>query len=222
MRIDRPKWHKPVMSEDDAQTPPQSGRPRDKALDDALIRVTLELLSHTGLESVTMSKIGRVSGIPATSIYRRYPDARSLILAAIEDDLKKFRLVLEDQGSLRADLLALLKVIAQALDPDRARMLAGMILPMQKDPELAALFTAKLESLRNDGWRGAIGRAVQRGALEPEALNARPLDDVAQTMIFYRSVVRLVPTDEAFLNDLLDTVLMPALEPFRPKENSAA
>ena len=203
------------MSKSDAQNTPQPGRPRDKGLDDALIRITLELLSQTGLESVTMAKIGRLSGIPATSIYRRYPDAHSLIVAAIEDDLEKMQPRLEDQGSLRADLLAFVQMIATTLNPERARMIAGMLLPMQNDAELTALLAARLETLRSDGWRGVIGRAVKRGTLRPEAMDASPLDDVAQTMIFYQAVVRFQPADETYLANLIDTVLLPALEPFR-------
>lgn len=200
-----------VLNADDSNSP-QQGRPRDKNLDDALIRITLELLSQTGLEGVTMAKVGRLSGIPATSIYRRYPDAKSLVMAAIEDDLAKLQLHLEDHGSLRADLFAFLKMLAEALNPERARMLAGLLLPMHHDPELAALLSKKLEAIRNEGWRGVIDRAVQRGALRAQALEVEPLDDVAQTMIFYQAVVRRMPADEVFLNRLLDTVLMPALQ----------
>jgi AcrR family transcriptional regulator len=193
----------------------QAGRPRDKILDDTLIRVTLEVLSETGLEGVTFARVGRLSGIPATSIYRRYPDARSLALAAIQADLDKTQFDLEDQGSLRADLLAFLRVITKALCPDRARMIAGLLLPVQTDPTLEAMFTAKLNTLREVGWRAAIDRAVLRGTLRREALEAQPLDDVAHTMIFHQSVVMRVPADDAFLNRLLDSVLIPALEPFR-------
>jgi AcrR family transcriptional regulator len=200
-----------------ASTPsatPTQGRPRDKSLDEALIRITLELLSSSGVGSVTMSQIVRQSGIPATSIYRRYPDARSLILAAIRHDLQQTEFVLEDQGSLRNDLLGFLRMIARTLHPVRARMLVGMLLPVQEDPELAALFNAKLEALRNDGWRRVIDRAVRRGTLRAQALDAHLLGEVAHTMIFHQAVVRFDPADEAFLNTLLDTVLLPSLQPF--------
>jgi len=153
----------------------QPGRPRDRTLDETLIRVTLDVLSQTGLEGVTMARIGRLSGIPATSIYRRYPDARSLILAAIKADLDETQFDLEDQGSLRADLLAFLRVIAQALCPERSRMLAGLLLPVQTDPTLEAMFNAKLDMLRNEGWRGvsrprrSARHIAPRGARRPAA-----------------------------------------------------
>jgi AcrR family transcriptional regulator len=191
------------------------GRPRDKSLDDALIRITLELLSQAGVDSVTMARIVKLSGIPATSIYRRYPDARSLILAAIRHDLQQTEFLLEDQGSLHADLLSFLRMIAEALHPARARMLAGMLLPVHKDPELAALFNVKLDALHKEGWCRVIERAIQRGTLRPQALDARALGDVAPTMIFHQAVVKFEPADEVFLNALLDTVLLPSLQPFR-------
>ncbi len=189
----------------------QPGRPRDKALDETILRVTLKLLAETGLESVTMAKICRLSGIPATSIYRRYPDAYSVIVAAIEHDLEMMQMRLPDQGSLRADLLAFGELIARTLNQDRARMLAGMILPMHKDPRLGSLVARKLEDLRSRLWRGIVERAIERGELHSEALKAQPLDEVAQIMIFYQAVVRQKPSTQDFLCELIDNVLIPAL-----------
>jgi AcrR family transcriptional regulator len=193
----------------------QQGRPRDPALDEAILRVTLELLAQTGLESVTMAKICRLSGIPATSIYRRYPDAHSVVVAAIQHDLRKMQMSLPDQGSLRADLLAFVEMIARTLNEERARMLAGMILPMYKDVRLRSLLARKLEDLRGQLWRSIIERAMVRGELNADALDAQPLDEVAQTMIFYQAVVRQTPADETFMNRLVDNVLMPALAAYR-------
>ncbi|EIZ77331.1 Transcriptional regulator protein [Novosphingobium sp. Rr 2-17] len=189
----------------------QPGRPRDKALDETILRVTLKLLAETGLESVTMAKICRLSGIPATSIYRRYPDAYSVIVAAIEHDLKKMQMSLPDQGSLRADLLAFVELMAHTLNEDRARMLAGMILPMHKDPRLSSLLSRKLEDLRSRLWRSIIERAIGRGELHSHALKAQPLDEVAQTMIFDKAVIRQQPSTQDFLVQLVDNVLIPAL-----------
>jgi AcrR family transcriptional regulator len=200
-------------------TPPgtaSQGRPRDQALDDAILSVTLQLLAQTGLESVTMAKIRRLSGIPPTSIYRRYPDAHSVIVAAIQHDLEQMQMTLADQGSLRADVLGFLELVARTLNQDRARMLAGMILPMHKDPRLASLLMRRLEALRTQLWRSIIERAIARGELRSATLDAQPLDEVAQTMIFYQVVVRQSAADEVFLLGLLDNVLMPALTSFRP------
>jgi AcrR family transcriptional regulator len=207
-----------MMSTSDGTSSPQLGRPRDKSLDDALIRVTLDQLSQSGLENLSMARIGRLSGIPATSIYRRYPDVQSLVMAAIEQDLADIQLVISDQGSLRADLLAFLHIVADALTPTRARMLAGLLLPLQQNQTLAAPLHRKLDQLRNDGWRGIIERAVSRGELTAAALDADPLYGVAHVMIFYRSVVTYVPADAAYLDELLDSVLMPALSNFRQRK----
>jgi AcrR family transcriptional regulator len=204
------------MSSSNLPGPAPQGRPRDPALDETILKVTLELLAQTGLESVTMAKICRLSGVPATSIYRRYPDAHSVIVAAIEHDLQKMQMVLPDRGSLRADLLSFIELVATALNEDRARILAGMILPMHKDARLAGLLSRRLEELRNQLWRSIIERAVRRNELHSAALTAQPLDDVAQTMIFYQAVVRQAPADEAYRLGLLDNVLMPALSAFRP------
>jgi len=193
----------------------QQGRPRDPALDEAILRVTLELLAQTGLESVTMAKICRLSGIPATSIYRRYPDAHSVVVAAIQHDLQKMQMSLPDQGSLRADLLAFVRLIASTLNEERARMVAGMILPMYKDARLRSLLARKLEDIRGQLWRSIIERATDRGELTAGALEAQPLDEVAQTMIFYQAVVQQTPADETFIERLVDNVLMPALTPYR-------
>jgi AcrR family transcriptional regulator len=210
----RIRWMLPAMTTIDAPNTPQPGRPRDKSLDDTLLRITMALLAESGFEGVTMAKLVRLSGIPATSIYRRYPDARSLVMATIVDDLERVQFQVEDQGSLRGDLLAFLHGLAETLTPVRARMIAGMLLPLHKDPQLAEPFEARLGALRSAGWHSIMARAVERGVLRAEVLDAHPLGDVAQTMIFQQIVVNLLPADEPFLLRLLDNVLMPALDRF--------
>jgi AcrR family transcriptional regulator len=194
---------------------PQQGRPRDRDLDETLVRITLEALGQGGMESVTITKIVRMSGIPATSIYRRYPDARSLVMAAIERDLETLPSpVVDDHGSLRADLLVFLRMFADALTEDRARIIAGLLLPIHHDPTWAAPFIAKLGTMRTLGWQAVIDRAISRGTLREEARGVMMQYDVAQTMIFYQKVVNLLPVDEVFLTNLLDTILLPSLDRF--------
>ena len=59
------------------------GRPRDAAIDEQVLRATLDLLVERGLESTTIQAVSDRTGIARATIYLRYPGRTALILAAL-------------------------------------------------------------------------------------------------------------------------------------------
>jgi AcrR family transcriptional regulator len=59
------------------------GRPRDAAIDELVLRATLDLLVERGLESTTIQAVSDRTGIARATIYLRYPGRTALILSAL-------------------------------------------------------------------------------------------------------------------------------------------
>ena len=59
------------------------GRPRDAAIDEQVLRATLDLLVERGLESTTIQAVSDRTGIARATIYLRWPGRTALILAAL-------------------------------------------------------------------------------------------------------------------------------------------
>jgi AcrR family transcriptional regulator len=59
------------------------GRPRDAAIDELVLRVTIDLLAERGMEATTIQAVSDRSGIARATIYLRWPGRSALILAAL-------------------------------------------------------------------------------------------------------------------------------------------
>lgn len=209
------------MNRNRPPTAAASGRPRDQALDASIIEVTLDCLTRMEFDRITIAEIARLSGSPKSTIYRRYPDVRSLVVAAIRHELDGHDLTFVDQGSLRADLESFLTLIALVLNDRRARMLASLLFAMRDDPALAAPLTYRLELLHLEGWKPIVERGVARGELRAEALDMDLLGKIAPSLIFHRIMVDQEPVTPDFLQAILDHSLAPALAVFEDRTPAA-
>lgn len=66
-----------------------SGRPRDTDIDDRIVEATRALLDEHGVEGVTLAAVAREAGVSRPALYRRYPDADSLLVGVLAKDLAR-------------------------------------------------------------------------------------------------------------------------------------
>ena len=59
------------------------GRPRDKRIDSAVLRSTVELLAETGYADLSVDAIARRAGTSKPAIYRRWPSKAHLVHEAV-------------------------------------------------------------------------------------------------------------------------------------------
>jgi AcrR family transcriptional regulator len=59
------------------------GRPRDAAIDELVLRATIDLLAERGMEATTIQAVSDRTGIARATIYLRWPGRSALILAAL-------------------------------------------------------------------------------------------------------------------------------------------
>jgi AcrR family transcriptional regulator len=78
------------------------GRPRDAAIDEQVLRATLDLLVERGLESTTIQAVSDRTGIARATIYLRYPGRTSLILSALRWAIDRPPMLLS--GELATDM----------------------------------------------------------------------------------------------------------------------
>ena len=189
-------------------------RPRDGLVDDAVHLATLSLLAEVGYDGVTMAEVARRASTVPPTVYRRHRNVRDLVLATLRRELATLPdHETPDPGALRADLLAFVADVASAMTPDRVAIVAGLLLPLRRDPELAAALRTELEFLGGTRGQLIIDRAVDRGELhlDPDSADLRIVAMVVPAMIFHRLTLMNLPIDDDFTADLVDTVLLPAL-----------
>src|SRR6476659_4652800 len=96
------------MSGDGATVAQQRGRPRSEQASNAILTAAAELLLEHGLAAINMDAVAARAGVSKATIYRWWPTKETLALDALYHEWDTARPELQDTGSLRADLLALL------------------------------------------------------------------------------------------------------------------
>ncbi len=198
--------------------PPLRGRPRDPKRREAILRAAVELVAEVGYDRMTVEALAGRAGVSKPTIYRRWPGGKKeIILDAIRTKHADAD-ALPDQGSLRGDLLALVQAMVEHIHEDAH--LAGGLISQLRDSEELAHAPARRGRRRTSAARidNLLARAVARGELPPDARVTPLFHDIAGSLIFSRAVITAEPLDGAFLDELVDHVLLPVL-PLLPKDN---
>ena len=195
---------------------PGRGRPRDPRRREAILRAAIELVAEIGYDRMTVEALAARAGVSKPTIYRRWPSGKKeIILDAIRSKHADAD-ALPDTGSLRGDLMALLGLTIERLDED-AHLAGGLISQLRDSEELSTLMREEVIEHERRRMDRLLNRAVARGELSPDARITPLFHDIAGALIFTRAVVTFEPIDRPFLEELVDRVLLPVLNPL-PKE----
>ena len=153
-----------------SSAPPRSvGRPRSTAADRAILDTTIRLLADQGYDAMSIEGVAAAAGVGKTTIYRRYPNKRDLVIAALSATATAIPNP-ADSGSTRDDLLAL---IADTLEVMRRTgvgfSMAGTLLVKERDePMLLQLFRERVIRPRFELGVRLLRRGILRGELRPD------------------------------------------------------
>ncbi len=187
--------------------PRRPGRRRDESKDDAILLATRELLAERGFDGMTMDAVADRAGAGKATVYRRWPSKVQLTVDAVVcakgvptsiDDIP-------DTGSLRTDLLAIRSGRRRS---DESELMSGLMSAVKENPEVAAVFHEQFVRSRVRLMRGILDRAQARGELRA-GLDLDMVAAVAPAMIVYRKMVAGQTVDDAFMERLIDSVIMP-------------
>jgi len=191
---------------------PKMGRKLDESRDAVILDAALDVLAETGYAGMTMSLVAARAKAGKGAMYRRWDSKEDLVIDAVAHMGRRDVDVeaLPDTGSLRGDILALVRPESLDEAEKRLRVLAGLV-------SMATLHEAIGEALAeaNTGaWvtanRLLIQRAIDRGEARSDA-NADALSRVIPAICAARSALERKPITTEFITDLLDDVLLPAI-----------
>jgi AcrR family transcriptional regulator len=153
------------------------GRPRDPAVDAAILAAAVDLLAEAGYARLTMDQVAARAGVGKASVYLRWPNKVALVAEAIQH---RSAVVPEvpDTGSLSADMLAFLRALLQRKSAARTA-LAAVSGEIASSPELRQAWRRSLEGTLWACTRVIVERAIERGQLpaasDVELLSMLPL-----------------------------------------------
>jgi AcrR family transcriptional regulator len=196
-------WNSMTQTPDTAPKA-RAGRPRDRAIDAALRKATIAVLSEAGYSGLTLEGVAREAGTTKPAIYRRWPTRQRLVLDALGARLGEAQA--PDTGCTLCDLDECLKVFVAAL----RRMPGGVIGPLfadcAADRELRAAFMTTLFDPPRAAVRKTLERALARGDLRDD-VDLELILDLTGSLVHYRALFGHAPTSDAEIERAVGVLL---------------
>ena len=195
------------MSSDVTAEAPQRGRPRSERARQAILEAASELLLARGLSAVSMDAVAERAGVSKATIYRWWPTKETLALDALYTEWAAARPHPRDTGSLRGDLMSLLRPWARlAGSRPYGRVVAALLTEAQTDPVFAAEYRERFVEPRRQQAREIFRRAIERGEIPPDTKVEVALDLLYGPM-YHRLLHGHAPLNDRFVREVIDMVL---------------
>jgi len=195
------------MSSDVTAEAPQRGRPRSERARQAILGAASELLLARGLSAVSMDAVAERAGVSKATIYRWWPTKETLALDALYTEWAAARPHPRDTGSLRGDLLSLLRPWARlAGSRPYGRVVAALLTEAQTDPVFAAEYRERFVEPRRQQAREIFRRAIERGEIPPDTKVEVALD-LLYGPLYHRLLHGHAPLNDRFVREVIDLVL---------------
>ena len=147
------------------------------------------------------------SGVSKATIYRWWPTKETLALDALYTEWATAVPAPRDTGSLRGDLLSLLRPWARlAGSRPSGRVVAALLTEAQTDPVFAAEYRERFVEPRRQQAREIFRRAIERGEIPPDTKVEVALDLLYGPM-YHRLLHGHAPLNDRFVREVIDMVL---------------
>src|SRR3954470_20086273 len=119
--------------------PAKLGRKRDHTRDPEILEAALDVLAECGYDGLTIDMVAARAKAGKATLYRRWPSKAALVIdAAVCMKQGMSRLEdLPDTGTLRGDLVALIRPHSMEDSERRMRVMGGVVSMLSRDPQLA-------------------------------------------------------------------------------------
>lgn len=198
----------------ESEEPARLGRKRDHSRDALILDAALEVLAEAGYEGMTVDMVALRAKAGKATVYRRWPSKAELILEAIAH-MKRGQVDLDrlpDTGTLRGDLVAMIKPQSIEEGERKLKIMAGLASMLSHDLGLAEAANAATIEPWAAAHRVLMQRAVDRGEISASA-DIETISHVVPSLAASRALTQRRPVDRDFLVSLIDGILMPALRP---------
>jgi AcrR family transcriptional regulator len=147
-----------------ASSPRPPGRPRDAALDQAILAAAERQLHERGYAGMSLEAVAAAAGTTTPSLRRRFRGKTELASAVI--DTLRIEPLPEPTGVPRADALAVLENLrANMLRPDGMATLGSILAEENRHPLLLERFRQRLVEPRRERLRRALLAGATQGQL---------------------------------------------------------
>jgi AcrR family transcriptional regulator len=200
-----------------AVPPNKLGRPLDVTRDADILDAALDVLAEEGFDGMTIDMVAARAKAGKATLYRRWPSKTELVIDAVAC-MKNSDINLDDlpdTGTLRGDLIAMMKPAPIRDATHKMRVMAGLVSLIARNPELAEAARAAVIAPRAEINRRFLQRAIDRGEI-PADIDIPLIAMISPSMVTYRTMMLGKPVDRDYLIGILDKIILPAVGIGRP------
>ena len=197
---------------DEPAAPTRLGRKRDHTRDPEILDAALDVLAETGYDGMTIDMVAARAKAGKATVYRRWASKAELVVDAVAC-MKRTDLDVDhlpDTGTLRGDLVAMIKPRSIEDAERKLQIMAGLVSMISRDPGLAEAVNAAIVEPRVSVNRAFLQRAIERGEIAADC-DVETLALLSPSMASYRVLIEQKPVDREFLLALIDGVILPAV-----------
>jgi AcrR family transcriptional regulator len=192
---------------DDTADRRRSRRRRGDALTAAIFVATLAELAEGGYAQLAMERVAVRARTSKGSLYRRWANRAELVVDALHY-ARPHGVPAPDTGSVREDLLAFLRAIAEMHGDASGEAGRGMMAEVVRDPELMRVIRVRFIEPGIANVVEILRRGVVRGVVRPAALTHR-IAGVGPSLLRQHFLMHGAPVPDSVLVEIVDDVLMP-------------
>lgn len=192
-------------------------RRRGEALERAIYEATLAELREVGYLNLSMERVAQRARTGNASLYRRWPSRAELVIDAVSSIVPE-RGEVPDTGSVRGDLLALLRLACARQAGPAGEVMRGVIAESLGNDRVHAA-RARLADQRIAQVLTVLRRGADRGEVRPGAV-VPVVAAVAPMLVMGFFLLRGEAVTDQTLTEIVDQVMLPLVqapaEPGRP------
>jgi AcrR family transcriptional regulator len=196
-------------------------RRRGAELEAAVLDAAWSILSERGYGALTYEALAQQAKTAKQVVYRRWPTKRELLLALLEHHGTSIPSIQVDTGSLRDDILALMRNSNNRIG-DLTAIFSGLIGTHFDEVEATPReLRAALFGNRANAVETALDRAVARGEIGTGEIPARVVS-VPYDLYRHEAIMSLAPMPDEVLVEIVDQVWLPLALDYagRPRSQS--
>ena len=183
---------------------PARGRPRDVDVDQRILASAFRQLVRVGYAGLSIESVAAEAGVAKTTIYRRYPTKRDLVVAALREStpFPAPQLDLPAHEALEGFVRT---AIAMLVESGAFHVLGSLLVEDQRHPGLLDVFRERILFPRRAVMEAVIRRGVERGELRSDVDPLIVIEMIAGA-VFAHHVILGLEGDEAWIRSLVDHV----------------
>ncbi|MGW1678783.1 TetR/AcrR family transcriptional regulator [Saccharopolyspora sp. NPDC002376] len=185
-------------------------RRRGDELTAAIFVATLAELEEVGYAGLTMERVAERAKTGKASLYRRWPSRMELVLAAVYSTWPEPADSV-DTGTLRGDLLAMLRRSAEVLAGPAGEAMRGLLGDVLSGQDRTVQLRQLSQARGRRTMEEIVRRASERGELDATTIPPRRLE-VGQAMLRQHFLFNGTPVPDEVIVEIVDTVLLPLLQ----------